>query len=110
MVAADSSLAADPGNALTASTDSVLGSNGLGIGSADATNGGGLVLANPHFPWVGDERFWEFHIDVPGTYEMIGASLWGVPLVNIGHSQHVAWTHTVSTNITTTSWKLQLLP
>ncbi|MGA2321996.1 MAG: penicillin acylase family protein, partial [Solirubrobacteraceae bacterium] len=108
--AADPSLTANLGNALASATDSVVGSNGLGIGSEDATNGGGLVLANPHFPWVGDERFWEFHVDVPGTYEMIGASLWGVPLVNIGHNQHVAWTHTVSTNITTTSWKLQLVP
>jgi acyl-homoserine-lactone acylase len=97
------------GNAL-ADSSTVSGSNGMGIGSEDTTNGGGVSLANPHFPWLGDERFWESHVDVPGTYEMIGASLWGVPLVTIGHNQHVSWTHTVSTNITTTSFKLALVP
>ena len=86
------------------------GSNGLGIGGEDAANGGGLVLANPHFPWTGGERFWESHVDVPGIYEVIGASLWGSPLISIGHNQHVGWTHTVSTNITTTNWTLKLVP
>ena len=89
---------------------SLPGSNGLGIGSEDAANGGGLVISNPHFPWVGAERFWESHIDVPGTYDVIGASLWGSPVITIGHNQHVAWTHTVSTNITTTNWTLKLVP
>jgi acyl-homoserine-lactone acylase len=88
---------------------SLPGSNGLGIGSEDAANGGGLVISNPHFPWVGGERFWESHIDVPGTYDVIGASLWGSPIITIGHSQHVAWTHTVSTNITTTNFTLKLV-
>ncbi len=32
---------------------SLPGSNGLGIGGEDAANGGGLVISNPHFPWVG---------------------------------------------------------
>ena len=67
------------------------------------------MIANPHFPWVGGERFWESHIDVPGTYDVIGASLWGSPIITIGHSQHVAWTHTVSTNITTTNFTLKLV-
>jgi acyl-homoserine-lactone acylase len=89
---------------------SLPGSNGLGIGSEDAANGGGLVLSNPHFPWVGGERFWESHVNVPGVYDVIGASLWGSPLINIGHNQHVGWTHTVSTNITTTNWTLKLVP
>jgi acyl-homoserine-lactone acylase len=89
---------------------SLPGSNGLGIGGEDAANGGGLVIANPHFPWVGSERFWESHIDVPGTYDVIGASLWGSPVITIGHNQHVAWTHTVSTNVTTTNWTLKLVP
>ncbi|MBN8870079.1 MAG: penicillin acylase family protein [Solirubrobacterales bacterium] len=88
-----------------------LGSNGLAIGEDDSADGSGLVIANPHFPWVGSERFWESHIDVPGQYHVIGASLWGAPaIIHIGHNQHVGWTHTVSTNATTTSWRLQLDP
>ena len=68
------------------------------------------MIANPHFPWIGGERFWESHIDVPGIYDVIGASLWGSPLISIGHNQHVGWTHTVSTNITTTNLTLNSSP
>ncbi len=84
----------------------LLGSNGLAIGSEDATNGGGVVLANPHFPWHGAERFWEMNVEVPGNYHAIGAGIWGLPGINIGHNQDVAWTHTVSTNTTITFWYL----
>jgi len=84
----------------------LLGSNGLAVGSEDATNGGGVVLANPHFPWHGAERFWEMNVEVPGQYHAIGAGIWGLPGINIGHNQDVAWTHTVSTNTTVTFWYL----
>ena len=89
---------------------SLPGSNGLAIGGEDAANGGGLLISNPHFPWVGGERFWESHIDVPGVYDVIGASLWGSPVITIGHNQHVAWTHTVSTNTTVANFTLKLVP
>jgi acyl-homoserine-lactone acylase len=84
----------------------LLGSNGLAVGGEDATNGGGVVLANPHFPWHGSERFWEMNLEVPGQYHAIGAGIWGLPGINIGHNQDVAWTHTVSTNTTVTLWYL----
>lgn len=87
----------------------LLGSNGLAVGGEDATNGGGLVLANPHFPWHGAERFWEMNVEIPGQYHAVGAGIWGLPGINIGHSQHVAWTHTVSTNTTVTLWDLVLV-
>ncbi len=84
----------------------LLGSNGLAVGGEDATNGGGVVLANPHFPWHGSERFWEMNVEVPGSYHATGAGIWGLPGINIGHNQNVAWTHTVSTNTTITFWYL----
>ena len=85
----------------------VVGSNGLAVGGEDATNGGGVVLANPHFPWHGSERWWEMNVEVPGTYHAIGVGLWGLPGITIGHNQDVAWTHTVSTNTTVTFWDLK---
>ncbi len=85
------------------------GSNGLAVGGEDATNGGGVVLANPHFPWHGAERFWQMNLEIPGKYHAIGAGLWGSPGVLIGHNEHVAWTHTVSTNKTITLWGLVLV-
>ena len=64
------------------------------------------MLANPHFPWHGSERFWEMNVEVPGKYHATGAGIWGLPGINIGHNQDVAWTHTVSTNTTVTFWYL----
>ena len=84
----------------------VVGSNGLAVGGEDATNGGGVVLSNPHFPWHGYERFWEMNVEIPGKYHAIGVGLLGLPGINIGHNQHVAWTHTVSTNTTVSFWDL----
>ncbi|MDO9409060.1 penicillin acylase family protein [Patulibacter sp.] len=85
-----------------------LGSNAIGLGK-DATEGrDGLVLGNPHFPWAGNERFWEFHLQVPGDVDVVGASLMGSPVVNIGHNRHVAWSHTVSTGRRFTLQQLKL--
>jgi acyl-homoserine-lactone acylase len=84
----------------------LMGSNGLAVGGEDATNGGGVVLSNPHFPWHGAERFWEMNIEVPGQYHATGVGIWGLPGINIGHNQNVSWTHTVSTNSTIKFWYL----
>ncbi len=87
----------------------LMGSNGLAVGSEDATNGGGVVLDNPHFPWHGAERFWEMNVEVGGGYHAMGAGIWGLPGINIGHNQNVAWTHTVSTNTSVTLWYLSAI-
>ena len=34
-------------------------SNGWAIGSALSEGGRGMLIANPHYPWVGSSRFWE---------------------------------------------------
>ncbi|MEZ5074118.1 MAG: penicillin acylase family protein [Solirubrobacterales bacterium] len=87
-----------------------MGSNALGVGSEDSRNGNGLVLGNPHFPWRGIDRFWEFQVQVPGEINAIGASLMGFPVINIGHNRHVAWSHTVSTAQRFTLFELELDP
>ena len=87
-----------------------MGSNALGVGSEDSQNGHGLVLANPHFPWQGIDRFWELHIQIPGELNVIGSSLMGFPAVNVGHNRHVAWSHTVSTAQRFTLFELELDP
>nr|MBA2546472.1 penicillin acylase family protein [Solirubrobacterales bacterium] len=74
-----------------------IGSNGVGLGSEATDNGKGMVLHNPHFPWDGPERFYQSHLTIPGQVNVSGGSLFGVPLVLIGHNDNLAWTHTVST-------------
>ncbi len=86
------------------------GSNALAVGPEDSRNGDPLLLGNPHFPWQGTERFWHFHVKIPGRLNVMGASLMGFPLVNIGHNEHVAWSHTVSTASRFTLFELELDP
>jgi acyl-homoserine-lactone acylase len=90
--------------------DATLGSNGIGIGSQDTANGDGMVLANPHFPWRGTERFWMAQLTVPGQYNVEGGTLEGFPLIGIGFNQDLAWTHTVSTDYRFTFYQLKLVP
>jgi acyl-homoserine-lactone acylase len=71
-------------------------SNGWALGADRSTTDGGLLLANPHFPWEGEQRFWESHLTIPGELDVYGVSLTGLPGVQIGFNDAVAWTHTVS--------------
>ncbi|AWL13131.1 Acyl-homoserine-lactone acylase [Saliniradius amylolyticus] len=74
------------------------GSNGWAIGKDKSASGKGMLLANPHFPHTGNQRFWQFGIEVPGSLKVVGGSLSGMPgIVNIGFNENVGWTHTFST-------------
>jgi acyl-homoserine-lactone acylase len=90
--------------------ESTNGSNGIGLGSEDTRSGNGMVLANPHFPWRGTERFWMVQLTVPGQYDVEGGTLEGFPLVGIGFNRDLAWTHTVSTDWRFTFYQLHLVP
>jgi acyl-homoserine-lactone acylase len=88
-----------------------IGSNAVAVGRAgtrDHTHG--MLLGNPHFPWTGPERFYQAQITVPGQMNVSGASLFGVPLVLIGHTDTMAWSHTVSTAFRFTPFQLTLVP
>ena len=87
-----------------------MGSNAIALGSAATANGKGLLLGNPHFPWQGARRFWQAQLTVPGRMDVSGASLLGLPLVQIGFNRDVAWSHTVSTAATFGLYQLTLVP
>jgi acyl-homoserine-lactone acylase len=87
-----------------------MGSNGWAIGKDRTDTGKGMLLANPHFPWEGNRKFYESQITVPGLLNVYGASLLGAPVINIGFNENVAWTHTVTTARHFTLYKLDLSP
>jgi acyl-homoserine-lactone acylase len=75
-----------------------MGSNAIAIGKHGNRDGKhGILLGNPHFPWVGTERLYEMQLTVPGRMDVEGGGLYGVPLVLVGHTASLAWSHTVST-------------
>lgn len=87
------------------------GSNMYALGK-DAVPAGQqpIVFGNPHFPWSGTERLYISHLTIPGKLDIMGASLYGVPAVLIGFTDHFAWSHTVSTAYRFTIYELTLNP
>ncbi|OQW78397.1 MAG: acyl-homoserine-lactone acylase [Proteobacteria bacterium ST_bin13] len=73
-----------------------IGSNGWAFGADVTTNGRGVLVGNPHFPWNGPSRFWQMHVTIPGVYDAMGVGLAGTPLVTLGFNKDIAWTHTVT--------------
>jgi acyl-homoserine-lactone acylase len=87
-----------------------IGSNAVALGSQATDNGRGMLLGNPHFPWDGTERFYQAQLTIPGKVNVSGASLFGVPLVLIGYTANLAWSHTVSTAYRFTPFQETLVP
>lgn len=96
--------------ALDAAALEGMGSNGWALGSEFTENGRGMLLANPHYPWYGDSRFWEKHLTIPGKLDIYGAQLLGSPGVSIGFNRALGWTHTVSASQRLVLYRLTLDP
>ncbi len=108
-------LAVEPGRVsqdlarLTAgSAGSAAGSNAWAIGREKSAGATSRLVGNPHFPWQGELKFWESHVTVPGVLDVYGASLGGVPGVQIGFNRHLAWTGTVAPGVRHTFYSLRL--
>lgn len=86
------------------------GSNAIGLGGDSTRNGRGMLLANPHQPWFGAQRFYAFHQTLPGLFDIMGANVIGRPQVGFGTTQDVAWTSTVSTASRFSFYQLILVP
>jgi acyl-homoserine-lactone acylase len=86
------------------------GSNMYALGPQATANGTPMVYGNPHFPWTGTERLYMAQLTIPGTMDIEGVSLYGIPVINIGFNDYLAWSHTVSTAYRFTLYQLTLNP
>lgn len=77
-------------------SESVPGSNGWAIAPFKSASGNTLLLANPHLPWSDLFLWYEAQITAPGI-NAYGASLVGIPVLNIAFNDYLGWTHTVNT-------------
>ena len=84
-------------------------SNGWAIGGERTASGGGIVIANPHFPWEGELQFHEAQLTIPGQLDVYGVGLLGVPGIQIGVTDHHAWTHTFSSSTHMVVYRLDLV-
>lgn len=87
-----------------------LGSNAIALGRTGTRSGAGMVLANPHLPWKGDYRLYQAQLTIPGKFDVTGATFIGVPLVVIGHTAGLAWSHTTSSAFRFTPVEVPLVP
>ena len=85
------------------------GSNAYAFGSEVTGTDSGILYGNPHEPWEGVQRFYEFHLTLPGELDVMGAAQQGRPFINIGFNKDVAWSHTVSTAKRFTLYQLSLV-
>ena len=85
------------------------GSNAYAFGSEVTGTKSGILYGNPHEPWDGLQRFYEFHLTMPGELDVMGAGQQGQPFPNIGFNKDVAWSHTVSTAKRFTLYQLSLV-
>lgn len=87
-----------------------MGSNMYAIGKDGSASGQPIVLVNPHLPWIGTLRFYTSHNIIPGKLNIMGTSLYGVPVQLMGFNDKVAWAHTVSRAWRFTPYELKLNP
>lgn len=72
------------------------GSNGWAIAPTRTDDRTAMLLANPHLPW-GDLFTWFEAHTVGPELDAYGASLVGMPTLNIAFNPYLGWTHTVNT-------------
>lgn len=87
-----------------------IGSNAVAVGRGLSASGRGILLGNPHYPWHGSSRFHLVHTTIPGEVDVMGTSLLSTNRVSIGFNKDIAWTHTVSTALRSTLYRLDLDP
>ncbi|HDT5886899.1 penicillin acylase family protein [Aeromonas dhakensis] len=91
-------------------TSEGIGSNGWALGADRSSNANSLLFGNPHFPWDGELRFYEQHLQIPGELNVTGATMMGFPAILIGFNEQLGWTHTVSQSKRFTLYQLTLDP
>jgi len=85
-----------------------MGSNSYALGSEVTQTGKAMLLGNPHYPWRGPRRFYQVHMTIPGEMDVMGITILGSSLINVGFTEKLAWTHTVSNANRFTLYELDL--
>ena len=85
-----------------------MGSNSYALGSEVTQTGQAMLLGNPHYPWRGQRRFYQVHMTIPEEINVMGITILGSPLINVGFTEKFAWTHTVSNANRFTLYELDL--
>jgi len=72
------------------SPDFTFASNEWAVRPERTKEGSAIMLIDPHIPWDGPFRFYEFRAHA-GDFQVSGFAPLGAPLVGLGHNAHLAW-------------------
>ena len=67
------------------------GSNNWAVSGNRTATGGPILCNDAHMPIVAPNLVYEAHISVPGGINVIGVTLPGMPSVETGFNDHIAW-------------------
>ncbi|HEY9872001.1 MAG TPA: penicillin acylase family protein, partial [Candidatus Obscuribacterales bacterium] len=87
--------------------DKSKGSNGWAIAPSRSASGKAMLLANPHLPWSDLYLWYEAQLIAPGV-NAYGATLVGLPVLEIAFNDFLGWTHTVNTHDGWDAYELKL--
>lgn len=71
-------------------SDLAIGSNAWVISGQHTASGKPLLANDPHLEFAFPSTWYQVHLEAPGL-NVTGVSLPGVPMVVIGHNEHIAW-------------------
>ena len=86
------------------------GSSAFAFGRDGSENGRGLMLADPHLPWQGQNRLWQAHLTIPGQLDAMGVVSGTLPWLTIGFNRQITWSQTSSAGRRFTLHELTLVP
>jgi acyl-homoserine-lactone acylase len=81
------------------------GSNAWAVAPSRSASGKALLIQNPHLPWSDVFTWIEAQLVAPGV-DVYGGALVGMPVINIGFTDRLGWTHTVNTTDTEDYYEL----
>ncbi|MBC8954580.1 penicillin acylase family protein [Xenorhabdus sp. PB62.4] len=87
-----------------------IGSNIYGFGTQATHSDSPLLFGNPHWYWFSPDRFYQAQLTIPGEINVSGVAFLGIPLIQIGFNENIAWSHTVSTAARMGFYELSLAP
>ena len=73
-----------------------VGSNAFAVAPSRTADGSTYLAINSHQPWEGPVAWYEAHLVSEEGWNCIGGLFPGVPLILIGHNEHLGWAHTVN--------------
>lgn len=73
-----------------------IGSNAFAVAPSRTSDGSTYLAVNSHQPWDGPVAWYEAHLVSEEGWNCIGGLFPGVPIVLVGHNEHLGWAHTVN--------------